>query len=75
MAERNDIDLRLSIDAQIREFEAFEANWLEDILAGLLINGVSQEDIEIRRHIGKLDTSVFVRGVERYRHVVNLVSE
>lgn len=73
MPERNDIDLKLSVKDQIREFEAVEANWLEDVLAGLLINGVAREDIEIRRYTGKLDTSVLVKGVERYRHVVNLV--
>jgi hypothetical protein len=28
---------------------ALEAAWLEDVLAGLLVNGVEQDEIEVRR--------------------------
>jgi hypothetical protein len=41
-----------------------EANEIEDILAGLMINGVRQDEIEIQRHPDK--TVIVVRGVPRY---------
>ncbi len=41
------------------------ANWLDDILAGLLINGVSRSEIGIEHHPGSR-TVVRVRGVAKY---------
>lgn len=41
------------------------ANEIEDIIAGLMASGVSQDDIEIREYPGSV-TRVAVRGVERY---------
>lgn len=42
-------------------------NWIEDTIAGLLINGVSREDIEIQ-HNDDLSTIVLVRGEPRYKY-------
>lgn len=41
------------------------ANALDDILAGLLINGVSRDDIEVQEYPGSRIV-VAVRGVPRY---------
>lgn len=44
-------------------------DWLEDVLAGLLINGVPETDIEIRRFINDpLRIVVAVRGEPKYEH-------
>jgi hypothetical protein len=59
------------LHAKFAEARAAYANWLDDIIAGLLINGVPKEDIEIERH-PDLSTVVVVRGVPRYKF--NLVT-
>lgn len=40
------------------------ANEIEDILAGLMINGVTKDEIEIQEHPDR--TLIVVRGVPRY---------
>lgn len=40
-------------------------NWLEDIIAGLLINGVHQTEIEIKEW-PNCRTTVAVRGADKY---------
>lgn len=42
------------------------ANWLEDVLAGLLSNGVRMDEIEVCEFQGELRTQVRVRGVPKY---------
>jgi hypothetical protein len=45
--------------------------WLEDVLAGLLINGVARDEVEIRRFQDEpWRVVVAVRGVPKYEHVV-----
>ena len=41
-----------------------KANWLDDVIAGLMVNGVTKDEIEIREYPDA--TRVAVRGVERY---------
>lgn len=47
-----------------------EAAWLEDVLAGLMVAGVSQDEIEIRRYAHRLLVEVAVRGEVKYRHEI-----
>jgi hypothetical protein len=42
-------------------------NHLEDIIAGLLINGVAYSEIRLERHVSDGSTVVVVRGVPRYK--------
>lgn len=42
------------------------ANWLDDIVAGLLINGVLPHEIEVVEYRAAGKTCIRVRGVERY---------
>lgn len=49
-----------------------QSEWLEDVLAGLLINGVAQDDIEI--HYFQTDPGrcvVVVRGKPKYEHRIS----
>jgi hypothetical protein len=47
--------------------------WLEDVLAGLLINGVTKDEIEVRRfQDNPLKVVVAVRGVPKYEHTIKL---
>lgn len=48
--------------------QAAKYNWLEDILAGLLINGVSMREVVICEYDRR--TIVEVRGVPRYEFIV-----
>lgn len=50
------------------------AEWLEDVLAGLLAAGVSAEEIEIQHH-PNLILAVTVRGEEKYRHQIKITPE
>lgn len=50
------------------------AQWLEDILAGLLINGVAKEAIEVQHHDGGLRTVVLVNGVQKYERILTYTS-
>ena len=49
-----------------------QAEWLEDILAGLLINGVSKDEIEVRRFVENHDVQVWVRGKPKYEHRLSI---
>ena len=50
-----------------------QANWLEDVLAGLLINDVSRLDIEIRYFQNDpFRIVVAVRGVVKYEHKIKI---
>lgn len=42
------------------------AEFLEDILAGLISNGVAMDEIQIVQYRGSIKTYVIVRGVVRY---------
>ncbi len=54
---------------KMREAIRAEAAWLEDVLAGLLINGVHNDEIEVRRfQSDPLRVEVWVRGEAKYRH-------
>lgn len=53
------------MDETVREAIKSRADWLEDVLAGLLINGVRREDIEIQEH-PDCRTVVAVRGEPKY---------
>ena len=47
--------------------------WLEDVLAGLLINGVAEDEIEVRRfQDNPLKVVVAVRGVPKYEHTIKI---
>lgn len=48
------------------------AEWLEDILAGLLINGVRRDEVEVHHYPDGL-TSVVVRGERRYSYQIVVV--
>jgi len=49
----------------VRTLIKARAEWLEDILAGLLINGIKPEEISVRDTFGP-KTEVWVRGKLRY---------
>ena len=57
----------MSIEKKAREISAAIAEWQEDILAGLLSNGVPKEDIVIVDDVRTKDIEILVKGVERYR--------
>ena len=46
-------------------------DWLEDVLAGLLINGVKVEEISVRDTFGP-KTEVWVRGKCKYKWTLKL---
>ena len=46
------------------EIASEKANWLDDVIGGLLINGVMANEIDVQEHPSK--TVVAVRGVPRY---------
>lgn len=50
---------------------ADHAKWVEDVLAGLLINGVSSDEIEVQQHDGGLRTVVIVRGEKMYERALS----
>lgn len=51
----------------IRQAIAAQANWLEDVLAGLLINGVTANEVEIREvQSNPSRMEVWVRGKLKY---------
>jgi hypothetical protein len=50
---------------KVSEMNVARNDWLEDVLAGLLTNGVTTDEVEVLHHAdGRL--SVQVRSVERY---------
>lgn len=59
----------------VRRIEVDRANWLEDVLAGLLVAGVRQDEIEIQVHPADCKTVVAVRGVPKYEWTFNLTTE
>lgn len=47
--------------------------WLEDVLAGLLINGVAVDEIEIQQfNYDPLRVVVAVRGVPKYENTIKV---
>ncbi len=58
------------IGATVAEVMNRRADWLDDILAGLFINGIRKDAIEVQEHPGKDGTSgrtvVAVDGVPKY---------
>lgn len=48
----------------VEKVAADKANWLDDVIGGLLINGVAKDEIHINEHPDR--TEVQVRGVPRY---------
>lgn len=50
---------------------AARASWLEDVLAGLLINGVKKDEIEVQEHRGNR-TVVLVRGEPKYEWTLRI---
>ena len=54
----------MSLQRIARQVSEAKANWLEDVIGGLLINGVTLGEIEIQEHLGC--TRVAVRGEPRY---------
>lgn len=48
----------------VSEAAGEKANWLDDVIAGLMINGVTKGEIEVRECPEA--TRIAVRGVERY---------
>jgi hypothetical protein len=54
-----------SLHEQIHAVTSARANWLEDVLAGLLINGVEKSEIEIQER-PENRTVVAVRGMLKY---------
>jgi len=59
MSDRDDF-----IRAKLREIADARANWMEDCIAGLMINGVSKDRIEIQHRPSK--TVIAVDGVPKY---------
>ncbi len=60
----------------ISEAMRAEADWLEDILAGLLINGIHKEEIEICRYQNDpLHITVKVKGTVKYQYRTILKGE
>lgn len=49
-------------------------DWLEDVLAGLLANGVRIDEVEVQEHPGNR-TVVAVRGTPRYEWSVKFDDE
>lgn len=54
-----------------RAFKA-RAEWLEDVLAGLMACGVRQDEIDVQEFPDELKTRVAVRGVVKYEWAVNV---
>ena len=53
-----------------------QSYWVECVLAGLLVRGVSHYDIEVRRdQDNPLKVAVAVRGVVTHEHEMKLVSQ
>lgn len=59
----------------VKEAMARKAEWLEDVIAGLMINGIDRADIEISEcqdfRGTTFDTIVRVRGVPKYHHTIS----
>lgn len=53
------------IDNTTEKIMEAQANWLEDVLAGLLINGVSVNDVDVQYHPDNRIV-VAVDGVPKY---------
>ena len=61
------------MDQKARDALSEQYAWLEDVLAGLLINGVTQDDIEVRRfQDDPLRVVVAVRGEPKYEHTIKV---
>lgn len=59
---------------ELERLAAEQAYWLEDVLAGLLVAGCSESDIEVRRfQDDPLRIVVAVRGVPKYEHKISLI--
>lgn len=50
-----------------------KANWLEDVVSGLLVNGVQQKEIEIQEH-PEMVTVVLVRGLPKYEYKIRTLT-
>lgn len=55
-----------SIEELTSAADRARAEWLEDVLAGLVMAGVSKNDIEVQEHPGGV-TRVAVRGLVKYQ--------
>lgn len=55
--------IRAAVDQAI----AAKQEWLEEVVDGLLSNGVRRNDIMFREFVGENRTEVVVRGVARYQ--------
>jgi hypothetical protein len=53
-----------TVEQERRRVREEQSDWLEDILAGLLSNGLRHNEIQIHRHRDR--TVVTVRGVAKY---------
>jgi len=58
-----------NIDCIARSISDAKANWLEDVLAGLLSAGVAENEIAIQHHPDNR-TIVLVRGEPKYEWAV-----
>lgn len=57
------------VQSKVREAQKEQAEWLEDVLAGLLCNGVQQNEIDVQYFLDDPGlTRVVVRGVQKYEH-------
>jgi hypothetical protein len=55
------------IEKLVEEALSIQNNWLEDVLAGLLINGVSKDRIKIERQsFSPNSIKVYVDGIMKY---------
>jgi len=55
----------MAIDERTRQIILDRHEWLEDVIAGLMINGVKRKEIMIV-HDRDASVRVFVRGVAKY---------
>jgi hypothetical protein len=62
---------RSLMEQKVMEAVRAQAEWLEEVLAGLLSAGVAQDDIEIRRfQSDPCRTVVAVKGEPKYENTV-----
>jgi hypothetical protein len=66
--------LKRELEARVRAAQKSRADWLEDVLAGLLINGVAMTEIKLEEHPHENRTVVVVRGVPMYEWRLNLTA-
>jgi hypothetical protein len=55
----------MALDDKVKKAIQDRHDWIEDVVAGLLINGVKKDEIRIV-HYQDCTIKVFVRGVQKY---------